>query len=750
MSITIKHLEGPLKDKLGQQSFDDAKRTILVGRSGTADIAYPEECIAVDQEHFTLNRDDGGEYRIGLPGSCDVEIDGRPAEDGEPVTSGSVITVGTGGPSFEVLLPGVTIKHLEGPLAGKRHYFPFGTEKITFGRLPRQNDVGYPEDCTIVGRNHFSLKGDENGNYCVELTPNHYVQIGKSAANNGDTVQPSSTFRLGNKTGPSFSVAVEKPQGAGKVTEDNIQVAPVHEKIDETGTKIEHTRKYGTYAIAGLATLLVALGIWSDVRDRQYQQYLNQVRQQLATGLAATEDKLSKLAEKDIPLEAQTKLLQAVYLVAKHEKNQTKGQATAWAFAPDKLATNAHVAKEIAGNEKSFLLIAPDGTKIELANARVEVHPAYFPFIDYKRTLGQLSGDKFKALDIIKEYDVAIIHLAEPLPGNPVVLELADSDHLKKLKPGAPVASVGFPMEGMTGTMVVTKAPASLRFGNIGALTDVFMSRADADKLFLIQHSVPVAGGVSGSPLIDASGMVIGIVSGGTTTKALKEVSVELKQDTPDDENPKDDKKSDKSEGQKATETFRIPSAAMINFAHRSDLLEDMISGEAKDKVAGEEAYWDSAAKSFDRYFDGAVKRLLAFAAKPDSYGVSGDTKSEIGAGTLQPAKDGSWSLAVDTHKYELEPDHVYAFIADAKSGVPLALNVKKKSGEVLRDAKDPQKSSIPQLAPVVWVTVEEKTPVEIEVFSLTDRSANYALYVYDWKLDEKTPAAADASSVEE
>ena len=46
----------------------------------------------------------------------------------------------------------------------------------------------------------------------------------------------------------------------------------------------------------------------------------------------------------------------------------------------------------------------------------------------------------------------------------------------------------------------------------------MFMCRAnDAGDQLLIQHTVPVTGGMSGSPLIDRSGKVIGIVSGGNT-----------------------------------------------------------------------------------------------------------------------------------------------------------------------------------------------------------------------------------------
>ena len=208
--------------------------------------------------------------------------------------------------------------------------------------------------------------------------------------------------------------------------------------------------------------------------------------------------------------------------------------------------------------------------------------------------------DKFKPLDVINEYDVGIIYPSEPLPADPTTgkaatLELASKEELEALKPGAAVASVGFPIEGMAASMVVTEAPSQLRFGNISSLTDVFMCRAEPTHRLLIQHSVPVTGGVSGSPLIDKSGRVIGIVNGGNIATVVKE-----------------------------GETARIPSAALINFAQRVDLLEDLDKGVADQELVADHDYWKTAAGKFADYFDTAVNAFKTLAA--ERYGV-GDGK---------------------------------------------------------------------------------------------------------------------------
>jgi hypothetical protein len=282
---------------------------------------------------------------------------------------------------------------------------------------------------------------------------------------------------------------------------------------------------------------------------------------------------------------------------------------------------------------------------------------------------------------------------------------------------------------------VVTEAPSQLRFGTISSLTDVFMCKADADHTLLIQHTVPVAGGVSGSPLIDASGMVIGVVSGGNTAKALREVAQKVAE-------------GDAAEGkskEKEFESFRIPSAAMTNFAQRADLLEDLRQGLAENELKADQAYWEQATQKFVSFFVFAAKEFASVAS--ERYKVGDPARKEIGGGTLEPRHPGSYSFASETYSYVLEPGHVYGFIADAKSGVRLALNVRKAgSDEFLRDAKDPRKSNVPELAPTAWITVTEPTTVDIDISGLIALPAKYSLYVYDWT-SQAGPAAAEAST---
>ncbi len=54
-------------------------------------------------------------------------------------------------------------------------------------------------------------------------------------------------------------------------------------------------------------------------------------------------------------------------------------------------------------------------------------------------------------------------------------------------------------------------------------------------------------------------------------------------------------------------------------------------------------------------------------------------TREKVGEGTLKPSRSGSASFDSKSYSLILEPGHVYGFIANSKSGIPIALNVKRQ-----------------------------------------------------------------------
>ncbi len=601
----------------------------------------------------------------------------------------------------------ITIKHLEGPLAGQEQHFDDTVGAILFGRDREAAEVVYPPEYDVVGRKHFALRRNEAGDYSVELFGKRYVGIDGIAADNGTPVKSGSVFRLGRQDGPSFKVEIAAPAAEG------LPVTGEQSTMLTAAERDRALRRQFGYALGAIGAILIAIVGYFD-----YQHST------LAYQIEAAKAEASERAKQEFSKAALDRLEAAVYLVAKKEGEGEMAEGTAWAFGPDKdkLATNAHVTEAIKGHESEFFLIAPDGKHIKIKS--VTLHPGYLVFNKYKTTQGVTRWGNFTPLDLINEYDVGIIEIdpATPLPvdsatGNPVTLELASKDYLEQLAPGTPVASVGFPVEGLAGSESATKAPGTLHFGYISSLTDVFMCRTDKVHQLLIQHSVPVTGGASGSPLIDTSGKVIGIVNGGNTTVF-------------------------KDTGEAVNAKVRMPSAALINFAQRVDLLEDLAHGAVDQNLAEDETYWRKTAARFDDYFKVAVKAFKELAQS--RYAVGEGADRPLGDDVLDAGKVDSFKLVSKTYPFEAKPGQVYGFIADAESGVPVGINVKQHgTSKFLRDAKDPRQSSELELAPTAWVTVPEPTTLDVIVWSLVAQPARYVLHAYSWEEPKSLPAAA-------
>ncbi len=607
----------------------------------------------------------------------------------------------------------ITITHLEGPLAGQTQHFDERTKTIVFGR-EGDCQVVYPPEYTVVGKRHFELERQSSGDYHVRLLGKRYVNVDGVPADNHAVVGSGSVLRLGSATdGPAFKVDIEKAKAALPDTQEQ-------EKVKTWREMIADTRTLGAYGLGALAAVLVAS-----------VAYFMIATDSLESQIATAKEEAVALASKSFSQETLSKAAAAVHLVVKKDGGKLVPMATAWAFAPDKLGTNAHVTEALDGAEQNYAIVVlpfeagKDAVIVEIKD--VITHPGYGAFKVYRDTRGTARGDKFTALDIISQYDVGIIETATPLPddpktGKPAMLELASEGELRALSPGTPVALIGFPSEGLKGADTKATAPPTHQFGWISSLMNVFMGHAEPGQQVLLQHSVPVAGGASGSPLIDRQGKVVGVVTGGNVVRLAKAGG-------------------DKTDGAPA-ETQRVPNAALINFAARVDLLDALRDGEAEQLLAQDKSYWDEASKQFDNYFTAAATAFVDLTR--ERYGVGDAPKVEVvGTGTLDPGKATSVKFVTsEAYSFKAEPGHVYGLIADAASGVPISITVKRKGTEqFVRDAKDPRQLNEPELAPTAWVT--EPMELEVSVWSLTELPADYELKVYEWDAPQSSADAA-------
>lgn len=266
-----------------------------------------------------------------------------------------------------------------------------------------------------------------------------------------------------------------------------------------------------------------------------------------------------------------------VTLELKDGRKLTNEIGTAWAFAEDKFATNAHVAvaiKEAAQQLKIQLASALlksyakeegcndlDALKKKVGEAKFEqlckqaiqfvqqntksvsaaifingAHGKCYTITHYQ--IHQRYGAKGTAVDP----DVAVLTIQGK---HDTFFKIAKQDTLHSLKAGDPIAFLGFPMENLVHNNVNLDNPvASMQTGNIVAVSDFELKDSGKDANLLIRHNLPSTGGASGSPIFNKNGEVVALLYAGHIIRQQ--------------------------------DGTRAPSAAMINMSVRVDLLEGM------------------------------------------------------------------------------------------------------------------------------------------------------------------------------
>lgn len=227
--------------------------------------------------------------------------------------------------------------------------------------------------------------------------------------------------------------------------------------------------------------------------------------------------------------------------------------ATAWAIGPNVFATNSHVSgpakalieggvieagnKQIPVKDGAVFIVINQRPDSKLRVSRSVVHPKY----------GQKTISADKREPAVPPYDVGLLYVEQPVAKH---MKVAPPQELEKLDSGYRIAYLGFPMEGLAGGGVNEANPvATMQSGILTSVTDYWLSRADFSTRLLLQHNLASAGGASGSPIFNANGEVVGILS---AVNIIGQISLETGKPT------------------------RAPSAVLVNFAQRIDVLKDI------------------------------------------------------------------------------------------------------------------------------------------------------------------------------
>jgi hypothetical protein len=264
----------------------------------------------------------------------------------------------------------------------------------------------------------------------------------------------------------------------------------------------------------------------------------------------------------------------SAYLVLVSRDDGTEaGAGTAFVVAPGVLATNAHDAelhgKLLPGHR--VVCRSSDSPPKDHVVQSVEMHPGFAEFQRIWEEYGPARrrlGERHETLQAVAACDVALLRVEDPDALLAPALPLAAKEDLARLSSPDTVGFAGYPAEGMAvGGVNVRQPEPTVQVGHVTAVTDFFLAKDVSGEGRLLQHSLPVTGGASGSPMLDAGGRVVGVICA---------ANFAFTQDG-----------------------ARLPIAVGVNFAQRADLVQELLDGRAAETQAPRTREWEEGIKQF-------------------------------------------------------------------------------------------------------------------------------------------------------
>jgi V8-like Glu-specific endopeptidase len=438
----------------------------------------------------------------------------------------------------------IVIRVVGGRRDGRSYNFDHAKTAITVGRFD-DRDIRFSSKETQISRAHLTI---------VQVNHRYFLQPEGACFLNGqpvmkdDPLPPSCEVALGAPSGVKLKIAWSPP-GDMATTEPVFArpVAPAGVLREAVKAQAMARRASRRSLAIGLAALVLAIG-----------------------GAAAI-----LMGTREEPIEAAlARARPSVYLVLARDAAGTEApRGTAWVIAPGTLATNAHVVEPVLEDMKKGLKVfvrsgvAPHDSVEVTAAVK---HPHYEAL--------QRALDRFLPVDdrgarsgFSLGYDVGLLRVAPNAKLAPP-LKVAAMATLEKLDAGQPAAIVGYPTEELlAGGFNIRSPSAHTHVARLTSVTDYFLVAGDPRHRHLLHHALPSAGGASGSPIFDARGEVIGLHN------AANMLFISDYRDR----------------------IVRVPSASLINFGQRADLVVELLENRAEAATAARTAYWTQQLTQF-------------------------------------------------------------------------------------------------------------------------------------------------------
>lgn len=527
---------------------------------------------------------------------------------------------------------------------GRTETFGDDVYLITIGRDPSKCQVVFPADEVRVGREHCGLER-VLARYRLVLNAQNPVFVAGERAYDGQELEPDAQIQIG-KDGPTLAISVS---GNVDLPETVMRVAPQPDQ-HAVVAKIDRRAKLNRVAaLVALCLLFVLVLVGWEVYDRMRREihHLETENLRLADLNRAQADAVERLggtlrsmdqkvdALKPRVRESLRRAAPSVYLVVIKQADREVGVGTAWVAADGVLATNAHVAEAFDALEpgQTLHVRSNDDPPRDFKIARVELHPGFAVFNDIW-TKHMPVRDAFEGmygpLQPVGACDVALMHPEDPA-GLAPPLPLADDAALRSMGAGDVVGFVGYPMEAMAvGGVNIEKPTPTTQIGHITAVTDYFLAReSGGGGGHLVQHSLPMTGGASGSPMLDDAGRVVAVIN------AMNIIDLGLD---------------------------RAPSATGVNFGQRIDLLRELLEGRADAAQAERTDAW----RAQIRRFPSMHERGLALVMEDWRTQTGSASETTVHATTVRTDVDSGTGTFVGSATLELPDAGEYLFVVDS------------------------------------------------------------------------------------
>ena len=478
--------------------------------------------------------------------------------------------------------------------------FNDSVQTIRVGRTPA-SEVPFPEEMAIVGHDHFALRL-EAGAYKFVINPHHRVFLYGKDAYDGQELAGANEVRLGTPEGPRLLLEPQTARAAG-------YVATEPQGRSATEFDVARSNARWTHILGGVVALALLIGLFA------YWQLSESVQPIYASAGSGTD--FSAII---------AKYQNSVFLVDEVDVGGgSRGGATAWVVQmPDgskAFATNAHVGEMLSeARAKGFRLVvrSPVAPYAEYEIKSALVHPGYAAFnAMLQDAYKKANAGMLREVQLSPAYDVAIL-IPDRQDGIPDPLPLAKDKALKGLRAGQAIAFIGYPAENLVSFDTNAPTPTS----QVGIVTSVrtFFLTSDGGPAQLIEDSLPSAGGASGSPIFNAQGQVVALLSGGNNI---------------------------------SSKNGRIPNAALVNFAQRVDLLRELMDGSATANLDDTKKMWADAVARWSRPPEAVAavyaKSFEETEGKLTSFAKDGETGAPDALFDKRSAETYDFDLAADT-----------------------------------------------------------------------------------------------------